>query len=68
MNKDDIKAFYIVFFGAEIFPLIEKAIDDDGWYCSEKNDLWLKLEPHHIPSLSFRNGNKDFIPTTLLNK
>jgi hypothetical protein len=43
-----------------------KAIDDDGWYSSEKNDQWLPLQPNQLPLLDFRNGNRDFIPKVLL--
>jgi hypothetical protein len=63
-----IKEIYIKIFGEIIFQHIEKAIDDEGWYCSEKNDQWLQLQHNHLPLLEFRNGNKDFIPKVLLKR
>lgn len=64
--KTHIKEIYIKIFGEDIFPHIEKAINEDGWYCTEKNDQWLPLQQNHLPFLEFRNGNRDFIPKLLL--
>ena len=62
----NIKEVYIMIFGENIFPNIEKAIDNEGWYCSEKNDQWLQIQPDQLSILEFRNGNRDFIPKVLL--
>jgi hypothetical protein len=64
--ETNIKEIYIKIFGENIFTHIEKAIDKDGWYCTEKNDKWLPLQPTHLLLLEFRNGNRDFIPKVLL--
>lgn len=63
-----IKEAYIKIFGEDIFPHIEKAIDSDGWYQTEKNDQWLPLQSYHLSFLQFRNGNKDFIPKVLFKQ
>ena len=64
--KTNVKEVYVRIFGEDIFPHIEKAIDENGWYCSEKNDQWLPLQLYQLPMLDFRNGNRDFIPKVLL--
>ena len=55
--KTNIKEVYVRIFGEDIFPHIEKAIDENGWYCSEKNDQWLPLQPYQLPKLNnSKNG------------
>jgi hypothetical protein len=65
INRDTFEVVYTKIFGRSAYPLIEKAIDEDGWYCSEKNDRWLQVEPHNMSLLQFRNGNKDLRPLEL---
>jgi len=56
---------YVELFGKITYPHIDKAIDADGWYSSEKNDQWLVVQPHLIKHLDFRNDNKDLRPKAL---
>lgn len=64
-NKEKYREAYTKMFGESAYPFIEKAIDDEGWYCSEKNDRWLQVGPNQINLLEFRNGKKDLRPLVL---
>lgn len=62
ITKDSIHETYVRMFGLSAFLIIENAIDEDGWFCTEKCDRWLQIEPHNMKLLQFRNDYKDFRP------
>ncbi len=62
ITKESIRETYVRMFGLVAFLTIEKAIDDDGWFSSEKSEKWLQIEPHNMSLLQFRNEYKDFRP------
>lgn len=60
-----IKEKYIEILGTVIWPQIEKAIDNEGWYSNERNDQWLPIAPHNIHKFDYRNENTEIRPIAL---